>query len=151
MVPRLFDPEADNVEAQLSHLALIVTDLTASRAFYLSTLAPLNFTEADGEAARFVRLSNGASFVIVLAQVEDRFRSRNYHRKCVGLNHFAVSVGDRADVDVMARHLGQSDVPLLGSGVYDMAYRGGYYGLLFEDPVRIMIEIVHHRSTYFDR
>ena len=73
MVPRLFDPEADNVEAQLSHLALIVTDLTASRAFYLSTLAPLNFAEADGEAARFVRLSNGASFVIVLAQVEDRF------------------------------------------------------------------------------
>ena len=51
----------------------------------------------------------------------------------------------------MARHLGQLDVPLLGSGVYDMAYRGGYYGLLFEDPDRIMIEIVHHRSTYFDR
>jgi len=128
----------------------MVTDLAASRDFYLSALAPLNFVEAEDSGAHFVRLTNGTDMVIVLAPVEARFQERGYHRKSVGMNHFAISVDRKEDVDAMSVYLQQMRIPLLGSGTFETTYRGGYCGLMFEDPDRIMIEIVHHHSHYFD-
>lgn len=128
----------------------MVTDLAASRDFYLTALAPLKFVEAEDGDAHFVRLTNGADMVIVLAPVEARFRARGYHRKSVGMNHFALSVDRKEDVDAMSVHLHQKGIPLLGSGTFETTYRGGYWGLMFEDPDRIMIEIVHHHPHYFD-
>jgi hypothetical protein len=49
----------------------------------------------------------------------------------------------------MERHLAAIGVPLLGDGKTETGYRRGYYCLLFEDPDRIMVEVVHHDSHYF--
>jgi catechol 2,3-dioxygenase-like lactoylglutathione lyase family enzyme len=131
-------------QARFSHLALNVSSLARSEAFYLAALGPLGFVAADGEANRYRRLTNGADLVIVLAQVEHRFLTRPHHRKAPGLHHFALSVPDKADLDAMERHLTGLGVPLLGAGRYETGYRDGYCGLMFEDPDRITIEIAHH-------
>lgn len=139
------------MESQFSHLALLVADLHASRDFYISVLAPLNFVEADSEINRFVRLTNGRNLVIVLAQVEDNYRENGFHRKNIGMNHFALSVSKIEDIDAMASHLRKLEIPLLGEGLFKSTYRGGYSGLMIEDPNRIMIEIVHHQLAYFEQ
>jgi predicted lactoylglutathione lyase len=67
----------------------------------------------------------------------------------VGLSHFALAVESRALVDQMETHLASICVPLLGHGKVEIEYRGGYYTLSFEDPDRVMIEIVYHEPSYF--
>ncbi|WP_299860928.1 VOC family protein [uncultured Hoeflea sp.] len=138
------------MKAQFSHLALIVSDLAVSRAFYLEALAPLGFVEADGKAGSFVRLSNSVDMVVVLVQVETRFCETGYHRKNVGMHHFALSVGSKEDVDAMAQHVQEIGLSLQGAGKVETSYRGGYSSFMFEDPDRISIEIVHHQASYFN-
>ncbi len=137
------------ISAGFSHLALNVTDLSRSERFYLDVLEPLGVVAADGEPFRYVRLTNGADLVIVLAQVEGRFLDRGHHRKTAGLHHFALSVPDAADLGVMARHLERLGVPLLGRGLFESDYRGGYSSLMFEDPDRITVEIACHPAGYY--
>lgn len=135
--------------ARFSHLALNVTDLARSERFYLDVLEPLGLHAADREPLRYARLTNGTDLVIVLAQVEARFLVRPHHRKTAGLHHFALAAPTLADLELMARHLERLGVPLLGEGRYGSDYRGGYSGLMFEDPDRITIEIAHHHPQYY--
>jgi hypothetical protein len=48
-----------------------------------------------------------------------------------------------------ARIRARGRIPLLGEGKVETGYRHGYYCLLFEDPDRVMIEIVWHDAYYF--
>jgi predicted lactoylglutathione lyase len=98
-----------------------------------------------------VRITNGSDAVIVLAQTERRHLqgTAGYHRARVGLAHFALTAGSRDAVDRMEEHLASIGVPLLGHGKCDIGYRGEYYTLAFEDPDRIMIEVVWHLPAYF--
>lgn len=132
-----------------SHIELNVIDLAESTRFYLLALRPLGFNKAEENGDAYTRLSNGVDTVIVLCPVEREFEVNRYHRKAVGLGHFAIAVQNRADVDSMERHLADLGIPLLGQGKIEIGYRRGYYTLSFEDPQRIMIEIVYHDSHYF--
>ncbi len=67
----------------------------------------------------------------------------------MGLSHFALAVESRDLVDQMETHLTSIGVPLLGQGTCEIGYRGGYYTLSFEDPDRVMIEVVCHNPSYF--
>jgi catechol 2,3-dioxygenase-like lactoylglutathione lyase family enzyme len=135
--------------SRFSHLALNVTDLERSVRFYLETLEPLGLRAADGEPSHYARLTNGRDLVLVLAQAEARFLDRPHHRKTPGLHHFALAVPTPADLAEMARHLERLGVPLLGGQLHASDYRGGYSGLMFEDPDRITIEIAHHHPDYY--
>jgi catechol-2,3-dioxygenase len=137
--------------SDFSHIVLKVSDLKRSTQFYIETLTPLGFSVADSESGRFVRLTNGQNFVIVLSQVEKQFNKFKYHRKAVGLNHFAIRVASKDEVDRIERHLSECGVILLGNGKVETGYRKGYYCLLFEDPDRIMIEVVYHTDFYYSR
>ena len=132
----------------ISHIQLNVSDLEAAVAFYLAALAPLGFRRADGSDG-YVRISNDLDSVIVLCPVQTAYRAFAYHRRGLGLGHFALSVESRGVVDGMAAHLGSLGIPLLGEGVVEIGYRRGYYTLAFEDLDRIMVEIVHHDPFYF--
>lgn len=114
-------------------------------------LEPLGFMRADSEPGSYVRISNGNDAVIVLAQTDQRrvADASPYHRKHVGLAHFALAANSRGEIDAMERHLTAIGVPLLGNGKCEIGYRGGYYTLAFEDPDRIMVEIVWHQPSYF--
>jgi catechol 2,3-dioxygenase-like lactoylglutathione lyase family enzyme len=132
----------------ISHIELNVSNLDTSVQFYLAALSPLGFKKADG-SDEYVRISNGRDSVITLCPVADAYRDRGYHRRAVGLGHFAISVDSRWRVDSMASHLAEVGITLLGKGTVELEYRRGYYTLAFEDPDRVMIEIVHHDPAYF--
>ncbi len=133
----------------ISHVALIVSDLERSERFYLETLALLGFSKADSVAGEYTRLTNGRNAVIVLAQVDERFSGVPHHRKCAGLNHLALRAESRQQVDAVEQTLLGFRVGLLGEGKVDTGYRGEYYTLAFQDPDRIMVEIVYHGEQYF--
>ena len=135
-------------QTMFSHIELNVSDLDVSLRFYLSALAPLGFQVADQEEGKYARLTDEHS-VIVLCPVEPKHQHILYHRKAVGLGHFALVAESHDVVDEMAEHLTTLGVPLLGDGKVEVGYRRGYYTLAFEDPDRIMIEIVHHDAFYF--
>jgi catechol 2,3-dioxygenase-like lactoylglutathione lyase family enzyme len=133
----------------LSHLQLNVSDQNASRDFYLRVLSPLGFQIADEQPGEYARLTNGSSFVLVLCRTETRFSHGSYHRKATGLGHFAIQVSSPGLVDAMEQHLAKLGIPLLGEGKVETGYRRGYYCLAFEDPDRVMVEIVCHDPYYF--
>lgn len=132
-----------------SHIELNVWDLEKSCAFYLKALAPLGFVRADGEPGESVRITNGRNAAIILSAVEERFRDRLYHRKAVGLGHIAIAADSKQMLDQMEMHIRESEIRILGEGRTWMAYRRGYDSFFFEDPDRILIEIVHHDPFYF--
>jgi len=132
----------------ISHIELNVSDLDRSVRFYLSALAPLGFQKADA-SEDYARISNGRDAVITLCPVRDVHRHRVHHRRAIGLAHLALAVDTPTLVDEMARHLSALSIPLLGAGKVELGYRRGYYTLAFEDPDRIMIEVVHHDPHYF--
>lgn len=132
----------------ISHLELNVSDLQKSLQFYLCVLGPLGFQRADGNED-YVRISNGRDTVLTLCPVSRAFQGRPYHRRALGLSHFALAVDSAKMVDEIEVHLARLGIPLLGEGKVELGYRGGYYTLAFEDPDRVMIEIVYHPPTYF--
>jgi len=134
-----------------SHISLNVSDLEISTKFYLEVLGPLGFSVADSNAKEYVRFTNGSSLVIVLCPVEEKHRQRSYHRKAIGLSHFAISVPSKEMVDATENRLRKLGVRILGEGKVEIGYRKGYYCFLFEDPDRVMIEIVNHDPFYFSR
>jgi catechol-2,3-dioxygenase len=137
------------LRAKFSHIVLNVSDQSVSKDFYVSALAPLGFAQADEVPGEYTRISNGVDTIIVLSPAEERFRYLAYHRKAVGLGHFALCVESPCDIDLMGEHLATLGIALLGSGKTEIAYRGRYYCLLFEDPDRIMVEIAYHDEAYF--
>lgn len=132
----------------LSHIELNVTDLATSTRFYLLALEPLDFRVAD-QGPGYVRITNGKDVVLVLCPAAEKYRERTYHRKGVGLSHFALAVDSREAVDAVETHLAAHGIPLLGQGKLYTDYRGGYKTLAFEDPDRIMVEIVHTAPDYY--
>lgn len=141
-------PEVRYIGEVISHIDLNVSDIARSARFYLDVLAPLQFRRTDGDHS-FIRIANGRDTVIVLSAVDTAFRHFTYHRKAIGLGHFALSMESREWVDRMAAHVTALRVPILGNGLVDSDYRRGYYTFAFEDPDRIMVEIVYHDSFYF--
>jgi catechol-2,3-dioxygenase len=133
----------------LSHIELNVADLETSSRFYCSVLEPLGFQIAGEAEGEYLRLSNGKNAVIVLCPVAKAHRRNYYHRKNVGLSHLAIAVESKSLVDLMEAHLSTLNISLLGEGKIETGYRSGYYTLAFEDPDRIMIEIVCHGVDYF--
>ncbi len=135
--------------SSFSHIQLNVSDLDKSIEFYLQALAPLGFKVADMVPGEYARLTNGTNFVIVLCPTDSKYMENKYHRKAVGLSHFAISVTSNEIVDDMEAHLLSLDIKPLGEGKVELGYRRGYYCILFECPDRIMIEIVCHNPFYF--
>ena len=134
-----------------SHIVLTVSDLNSSKTFYEKVLSPLGFSIADFQPDNYYRLTNGLDMVIVLSQVGQKYSDITYHRKGVGLNHLAICVDSMDSVDAYEKHLNKLGIKILGDGKSYMNYRKGYYSLLFEDPDRIMIEIVWHDNFYFSK
>ncbi|WP_405059067.1 VOC family protein [Kribbella sp. NBC_01505] len=132
----------------ISHVELNVSNLQRSVSFYQTALAPLGFVAADS-SEEYARLSNCRDAVIVLCPVSAAYEDRGYHRRGIGLGHLALAVAGRQLVDDMAARLDALGIDLLGDGLVELGYRRGYYTLAFEDPDRIMIEIVHHDPYYY--
>lgn len=134
----------------ISHVVLVVSEMEASEAFYLALLGPLGFSKADAVPGQYTRLTNSSDAVLVLTPLEDAYASFTHHRRGVGVNHLAFRAPSPAVLDEVVEAMRGRDVHPLGEGRVDTGYRGRYDTVSFEDPDRIMIEVVCHGEGYYE-
>ena len=134
----------------ISHVVLVVSDMGASEAFYLALLGPLGFSKADAVPGEYARLTNGADAVLVLSPLEEAYAGFTHHRRGVGMNHLAFRAPSQAVLDEVVEVMRERGLQPLGEGRVDTGYRGRYDTVSFEDPDRIMIEVVWHGEGYFE-
>lgn len=126
----------------ISHVRLTVTDIARARAFYDSVFGWPVYAEvpagADPADERYAFLFGGVLYqvgdgLIGLRPVaHDRFDENR-----VGLDHLALTVAGKADLDAAAALLDSLNVP--HGGVKDI---GALYILEFRDPDNIALELV---------
>ena len=131
------------MQASVYHLQLNVRDADIALPFYRALLAYLDY-RVTYEAPGVLGMSNSTTDFWLIATPPDR-RRHAPHRKNPGLNHVALRVTSRADVDRFHEEfLKARGIPTLYGGPREYPeYRPGYYAVFFEDPDRLKLEIVH--------
>lgn len=129
----------------IQHIELNISDPARSKPFYNNLLSWLGYRMVMDEKG-VVGWTNGEA-EIFLVKCDERFRSRGFHRKRIGLNHIAFRSGARDEVDKFHREfLVPRGIPALYGGPKEYPHYGpGYYAVYFEDPDRIKLEFVHSR------
>ena len=124
----------------LHHVEINVGDLEKSSSFWGWFLAELGY-------APFQRWDKGISYkkgetYIVFVQTEEKYRGTAFHRRRAGLNHLAFHAPSRIFVDEIAGKLSARKVLILYEDRYRKDNGEGFYGIYFEDPDRIKVELV---------
>jgi catechol 2,3-dioxygenase-like lactoylglutathione lyase family enzyme len=131
------------VKTFLYHVQINVSDASRSIPFYRALFAYLEYTTIM-ETRDLLGVSNGTTDFWMIETPSER-RGTPFHRKNTGLNHVAFGVGRREDVDRFVEEFLQPRgiAPLYDSPRDYPEYRPGYYGVFFEDPDRLKIELSH--------
>ncbi len=132
--------ETKNQTTLLSHIEINVVDYAKSIQFYDRVLIPLGWRRMVCQKNHTV-FSDG-HMKLVLAPVEEKYLTPEYHRKRVGLNHLAFYAPSQTFVDQYVKDVLK---PNNISCLYDNQSKGDetYYSVFFEDPNRIKIEVVY--------
>lgn len=124
----------------LHHIELYVSDLNRTVEFWGWLLEELGYMP-------FQKWESGQSWklaetYIVFVQTEDRFMDITYHRCRVGLNHLAFHAESRQHIDSLTQQLKARKINILYTDKHPFAGGNSHYGVYFEDPDRIKIELV---------
>ena len=125
----------------LHHVELYVRDLETSKAFWGWLLGRLGYTE-------FQVWDQGISYIlgdtyIVLVQTEPRWLDIPYHRCRSGLNHLAFHASSPEFIDKITLELREREVKILYEDRHPHASGSDSYGVFFEDPDRMKVEITY--------
>lgn len=126
----------------INHIALTVSDLARSAAFYRRVLDYLGYRLAE-EHDDYVEWEGPCGWFI-LRPASPSLRDRLHDRASPGLHHLAFCAASREEVDRFHR-----DVLLaLGAEVLDPPqvwprYSTGYYAVFFVDPDGMKLELAH--------
>lgn len=131
------------MKAEVYHLQINVRDATVSLPFYRELLGYLEYRivyQTDTMAGFSAR---GADIWIIATH--PAHAGSGFHRKRTGLNHVALRVPEREDVDRFRREF---MAPRKLGALYRTPrefpeYQPGYYAVFFEDPDRLKLEVVH--------
>ena len=127
----------------VQHLEINVSDLAKSKPFYDALLDWMGY-KCFLEHRLFAGWENGEMRIFLTACFEP-YKKAGFHRRNVGLNHFAFWAESNEDVDRFYRQfLLPRKIPIL----YDSPkiypeYSPSYYAVYFEDPDRIKLEYFH--------
>lgn len=134
------------MKTKLCHIEINASDLAKSGQYYRELARFFepetpDFTSKNGYGIAFID-----ELLIVLRQVEEKYKDRPFHRKAAGLNHLCFWVHSRGEVD---RFMGEflknrGDTILYGGPKEYPQYGEGYYAVYFEDPDRIKLEIAYY-------
>ena len=140
---QIFVRAAVAMKASVYHLQFNVCDAAVSLPFYRDLLSYFEYRVVMG-ARRILGMSNGTTDFWIIQTAPER-AATGVHRKNPGLNHVALRVGARADVDRFHdEFLKPRAVPVLYGGPRDYPeYRPGYYATFFEDPDRLKLEVAY--------
>ena len=122
-----------------------MSDLAKSRAFYEPLLTWMGYKLILKEK-EFEGWGNG-DFKIFLTKCFEPWSKSGFHRRRVGLNHFAFRAESRDAVDRFYKEfLIPRRVTVLYNGPKEYPeYAPEYYAVYFEDPDRVKLEYVYSR------
>lgn len=130
----------------LHHVEIYVSNLERSIAFWGWFLVALGYAE-------YQRWASGVSYkrgdtYLVFVQTEAKHLDVPYHRCRTGLNHLAFHSDSRDDVDKLTNQLRHKGINILYGDKHPHAGGNDYYGVFFEDPDRIKVELVAPKEGY---
>jgi catechol 2,3-dioxygenase-like lactoylglutathione lyase family enzyme len=138
----------------ISHIALTVSDLERSAAFYNKVFELIGFKrvevpEATQQAMR-TRLNAwvGPGYSISIRPSKGESARRLHDRNAPGFNHMAFTAADRSDVEKLYELLKQMGATVLDAPA-EYPYSPGYFAVYFADPDGLKLEFAY--APIFDR
>jgi glyoxylase I family protein len=138
----------------ISHIALTVSDLERSAAFYNKVFELIGFKrvevpEATQQAMR-TRLNAwvGPGYSISIRPSKGESARRPHDRNAPGFNHMAFTAEDRSDVEKLYELLKQMGATVLDAPA-EYPYSPGYFAVYFADPDGLKLEFAY--APIFDR
>jgi glyoxylase I family protein len=129
----------------ISHIALAVSDLERSAAFYDKVfefigLKRVEVPEATQQAMKTrLRAWVGSGYSISIRPSKGEFARRPHDRNTPGSNHMAFTAEDRSDVEKLHELLKQIGATILDAPA-EYPYSPGYYAVYFTDPDGLKFE-----------
>ena len=129
------------MKTTFGHLYIYVSDPNRSFQFYKQLLTYFDF-KVLYEDKNLLGISDRQTEIWLEATPENH-KDLVFHRKQTGINHFALKVSSKEDVDTFTKeHLEKNGIkPMYESPRLFPEYTEKYYAVFFEDPDRIKIEI----------
>lgn len=129
-------------KASLYHIQLNVSN-SKSIDFYKEFLGYFGYKVID-ESEEHVGLSNKTTDFWIM-QTDKKYLGNKFHRKNIGLNHFAFRVDSRKNVDDFIKNfLKKKGIKILYNSPRNfLDYNEEYYAVYFEDPDRIKLEVAY--------
>jgi glyoxylase I family protein len=120
----------------LHHIALTVTDLEASIAWYERVFGITYQMEEAHEGGVGKLLSDPAWRLIIVLHRHDANSGERFSERRTGLDHFGLAVSNRAELEEWQKHL--RDLNVTQSPIADRPYGSV---LVFRDPDNIQLEL----------
>jgi catechol 2,3-dioxygenase-like lactoylglutathione lyase family enzyme len=138
----------------ISHIALTVSDLERSTAFYDRVFEFIGFKRVEvpeaTQQAMKTRLQAwvGQGYSISIRPSKGEFAHRLHDRSAPGFNHMAFAAKDRSDVEKLYDLLKEMGATILDAPA-EYPYSPGYFAVYFADPDGLKFEFAHAPS--YDR
>jgi glyoxylase I family protein len=138
----------------ISHIALTVSDLERSAAFYNKVFEFIGFKRVEVPEATQQAMKTqlnawvGRGYSISIRPSKGEFARRLHDRNAPGFNHMAFSAADRSDVEKMYELLKQMGATVLDAPA-EYPYSPGYFAVYFADPDGLKLEFAY--APTFDR
>jgi glyoxylase I family protein len=132
----------------ISHIALTVSDLERSTAFYNKVFEFIGFKSVEvpesTQQAMKTRLKAwvGPGYSISIRPSKGEFARRLHDRNAPGLNHLAFTAENRSDVEKLYEFLKQIGATILDAPT-EYPYSPGYFAVYFTDPDGLKFEFAH--------
>jgi glyoxylase I family protein len=138
----------------ISHIALSVSDLERSTAFYDRVFEFIGFKRVEvpesTQQAMKTRLQAwvGQGYSVSIRPSKGDFARRLHDRNAPGINHMAFAAKDRSDVEQLHELLKQMGATILNAPA-EYPYSPGYFAVYFTDPDGLKFEFAYAPS--YDR
>ena len=132
----------------ISHIALTVSDLERSTAFYDKVFEFIGFKRAEvpesTQKAMKTRLKAwvGPGYSISIRPSKGEFAHRPHDRNAPGFNHMAFTAEDRSDIEKMYELLTKMGATVLDAPA-EYPYARGYFAVYFTDPDGLKFEFAY--------
>ena len=138
----------------ISHIAMTVSDLERSTAFYSKVFEFIGFKRVEvpeaTQQAMKTRLQAwvGQGYSISIRPSKGDFARRLHDRNAPGFNHMAFAAKDRSDVEKLHELLKQMGATILDAPA-EYPYSPGYFAVYFADPDGLKFEFAY--APTYDR
>ena len=138
----------------ISHIAMTVSDLERSTAFYNKIFEFIGFKRVEVPESTQQAMKTplqawvGQGYSISIRPSKGEFARRLHDRNAPGFNHLAFTAKDRSDIEKLHELLKQMGATILDAPA-EYPYSPGYFAVYFADPDGLKFEFAYAPS--YDR